>query len=103
MAFAYDANGNRTNLTDTLGATTYVYDALNRLTSVTDGYGKTVSYAYDPIYRLLNEGISGDPTSVNNGTLTYSLDSVGNRQSLTSTLATIRWALRRGSRIRPVR
>jgi RHS repeat-associated protein len=41
----------------------------------------------DLIYQLLSEGISGDPTSANNGALAYNLDPVGNRTALTSTLA----------------
>jgi RHS repeat-associated protein len=48
--------------------------------------GRTENYNYDPIYRLLGENIAGDPVSTNNGLLNYSLDAVGNRSSLTSTL-----------------
>jgi RHS repeat-associated protein len=44
---AYDADGNRTELYDGTGFSTYAYDSLNRMTSVTDGSGATVSYEYD--------------------------------------------------------
>ncbi len=50
--FAYDRAGNPTRVTDALGAaTTYTYDALNRLTSITrpvsDSESITTSYGYD--------------------------------------------------------
>jgi len=43
----YDADGNRTELYDGTGFSTYAYDSLNRMTSTTDGNGSTVSYEYD--------------------------------------------------------
>jgi len=48
VSFTYDNNGNRTTMTDSLGTTTYTYDALDRLSSVIDPFDKTVSYTYDP-------------------------------------------------------
>ncbi|WP_247648747.1 LamG-like jellyroll fold domain-containing protein [Saccharomonospora xinjiangensis] len=50
--FAYDRTGNPTRVTNALGAaTTYTYDALNRLTSITrpvsDSESITTSYGYD--------------------------------------------------------
>lgn len=47
--FTYDAVGNRTSMTDGMGTTTWSYDALNRVTAVTDPFGDTVSYAYDAV------------------------------------------------------
>lgn len=38
---------------------------------------------------MLSENITGDPTAANNGALSYVLDPVGNRLSLTSTLAAL--------------
>jgi RHS repeat-associated protein len=46
--FTYDVNGNLKQVFDARGATTYVYDALSRITSYTDVYGKTLGYQYDP-------------------------------------------------------
>lgn len=46
VTFAYDGNGNRTQMTDGSGTETYVYDPLNRLTSVTRG-SNVFSYLYD--------------------------------------------------------
>ncbi len=54
--------------------------------SVAESGGRAEGYGYDLIYRLLNETIAGDPVTANNGVLTYMLDPVGNRKSLTSTL-----------------
>jgi RHS repeat-associated protein len=47
VEYEYDAVGNCTAMTDTLGVTRYVYDDLYRLVSVSDPITGTVSYAYD--------------------------------------------------------
>jgi YD repeat-containing protein len=47
IRYAYDAIGNRTAMTDTIGTTQYVFDDLNRLTSVTDPFAQTVGNVYD--------------------------------------------------------
>ena len=46
VIFAYDANSNRTSMTDGAGAETAIYDDLDRITSVTRG-PDTFSYGYD--------------------------------------------------------
>jgi YD repeat-containing protein len=69
--------------------TTQTFSPSGRKQSVTETSGRASNYGYDNIYRLLNETISGDPTAANNGALTYVLDPVGNRQSLTSSLAAL--------------
>jgi RHS repeat-associated protein len=46
VTFAYDANGNRTTMTDGAGTETATFDALNRLTGVTRG-SNTFGYGYD--------------------------------------------------------
>ena len=56
---------------------------------MTEQSGRDANYGYSPVYRLLSENITGDPTATNNGALSYVLDPVGNRTSLTSTLATL--------------
>ena len=47
--YAYDTNGNLTTVTPPApaGATTYTYDALNRVHTVKDGNGQTTTYGYD--------------------------------------------------------
>ena len=47
VAYAYDANGNRTSMTDGRGTTTYAVDEAGRLTSVTSPGPATVGYRYD--------------------------------------------------------
>ena len=53
VTYTYDANSNRTSMTDSNGATNYTYDALNRPTAISfptasfPPIGATVSYSYD--------------------------------------------------------
>jgi YD repeat-containing protein len=47
VTYAYDANGNRTSMTDGTGPSSYVYDELDRILSVTSPGPKTVGYRYD--------------------------------------------------------
>ena len=49
--YTYDLNGNRTSMIDPTGLTTYIYDALNRLTSMTNNKGQTTIYTYDALGR----------------------------------------------------
>ena len=58
----------------------------NRL-SVTELGGRTVSYAYDDLYRLTSETISG--SSSQNGAISYQYDSVGNRLQRNSSVPAI--------------
>jgi RHS repeat-associated protein len=88
---------------------TFTYDTLNRLTAMnagTAGYsyqlgatgnrtqateqnGRTLNWSYDGIYRLTNEQIANDPQQ-NDGSVSYSLDPVGNRKSANSTLSAVK-------------
>jgi len=60
IAYTHDAHGNRTSsvtwtsLLATPRTTSSTYDALNRLSSVTDPDGNTTSYAYDEIGNLIS-------------------------------------------------
>ncbi len=47
VGYAYDADGNRTSMTDGTGTTTYVYDEADRLISVTSPGPKVLGYRYD--------------------------------------------------------
>ena len=49
VSHAYDALGRRTVLTDTTGVTTWTYDALGRMTGVSDPFTGTVAYGYDAV------------------------------------------------------
>lgn len=51
----YDLNGNPTTRLSPDEATTYTYDALDRLTSITTPQKRQVTYTYDPLSRLLTK------------------------------------------------
>ncbi|HSX65229.1 MAG TPA: type IV secretion protein Rhs, partial [Pseudoxanthomonas sp.] len=100
--FGYDANGNTTSVTDTLGRetrneydplnrlkrtlqdvggiaaeTTFEYDALDNLTQVTDPKGLATTYSYNGLGDLLQL------SSPDTGTTAYTYDSAGNRATQT--------------------
>ena len=100
--FAYDANGNITNVNDQVNGQrtkAFTYDALNRLSNATASnlYG-TESYTYDALNNLrsrltggnaltLNYNATNQLASVSQGastTTTYGYDNQGNRNSLSS-------------------
>ncbi|MGE5700815.1 MAG: IPT/TIG domain-containing protein [Arthrospira platensis] len=47
VSTAYNADGERTSMTDGSGTSTFSYDADGRPTSMTNGAGQTVAYTYD--------------------------------------------------------
>jgi len=49
--YVYDPNGNRISMIDPTGLTTYTYDELNRLTSITNNKGLTTIFTYDALGR----------------------------------------------------
>jgi RHS repeat-associated protein len=98
--YTYDANGNRTSMIDPTGLTTYSYDALNRLTSMTNNKGQTTTfsydalgrrtsmthangvvtnYTYDPASQLLSIAHQLGATTIDS--FSYNYDKVGNRNS----------------------
>ena len=101
--YTYDLNGNRTSMIDPTGLTTYAYDVLNRLTSITNNKGQPTSFTYDALGRrtsmthangvvttytydaasqLLTLGHQFGATTINSFAYTY--DKVGNRKTKTS-------------------
>ncbi|MFB9803904.1 hypothetical protein, partial [Streptomonospora salina] len=74
--YSYDGDGNLTEIDqpDPLGTTTLDYDALSRVTSVTDGAGTTLDYTYDALDRvtqITHEGTILQSTEYNaNGDVT---------------------------------
>ena len=49
ISYSYDQNGNRLSMTDPTGTTTYTYDKLNRLTSLTNPFDQTIGLDYDAL------------------------------------------------------
>jgi RHS repeat-associated protein len=93
--FNYDALNRLTEqTTSTSPVTSYTY-ALgatgNRTKAVESNNSRTVNWSYNDIYRLTGETITGDTSNNgdNNGSVTYTLDPVGNRSSAVSSLAPV--------------
>ncbi|PYG87269.1 RHS repeat-associated protein [Ruminiclostridium sufflavum DSM 19573] len=104
-AYTYDAAGNQTSKTDSKGTTTYTYDELNRLKTVTEPDDTVTAYTFDGAGNRKTEAITkGTETTENtytyngqnrltqistkvNGTLTatteYAYDSNGNQLTAT--------------------
>ncbi|WP_047870594.1 RHS repeat-associated core domain-containing protein [Nocardiopsis sp. RV163] len=60
--YSYDRAGNMTAMDEPgpMGTTQYGYDALSRVTSVTDGNGVTLEYGYDRLDRIVSISQGGD-------------------------------------------
>ena len=105
LTYVYDATGNRRRMIDSqTGATNYAYDALNRLTSITNPAKQTVSfeydalsrrtktifpngvttnYAYDALSQLTNLAHALGASTISS--FGYAYDKVGNRTTLNTT------------------
>jgi YD repeat-containing protein len=59
IAYRYDDAGNRLEMTDGTGTTTYGYDALYRLTNVTYPDESTEAYEYDEVGNRLRKWVNG--------------------------------------------
>jgi RHS repeat-associated protein len=81
----YDALNRVASLSAPTGSYTYQRGLTGTLASASESTGRAVSWSYDGIYRLTNETITGD-SEQNNGSATYSLDPVGNRLSVSTSL-----------------
>jgi YD repeat-containing protein len=81
VTFTYDPAGNRTSMSDGTGITSYRYDGLERLTSVTNGGGSEVDYAYN------NDNAISGITYPGSNTVTYHYDTAGEADSVTDWLS----------------
>jgi RHS repeat-associated protein len=63
----YDADGQRQQMSDGTGATTYTFDSLRRLTQSTSGAGSQVRYAYDIKGQLTSLTYPGGTQAVTRG------------------------------------
>ena len=84
-SFTYDKLNRVTGLATQASGYTYQLGPTGNRTSASEPNGRSVTWNYDGIYRLTNEAISSDPNH-ENGSVSYSLDPVGNRLSDTSSL-----------------
>jgi YD repeat-containing protein len=75
---SYDADGQRTAMSDGTGTTTWTWDSLHRMTSTTTGADSTVGYHYDLAGRLT--GIDYPGTT---GTITRGYDPADRLTSIT--------------------
>jgi uncharacterized protein RhaS with RHS repeats len=55
LSYGYDAAGNRTSMTDSLGCTSYTYDRLSRMTSETRTFTGLGTYPINYQYNLAGE------------------------------------------------
>ncbi len=76
FGYAYDSRGNRTSETSNAGTTSYTYDALSRLGSVTYPDASAESYTYDACGNRLSKSDGAASTS-------YAYDTAGRLTSLT--------------------
>jgi RHS repeat-associated protein len=80
--YTYDLNGNRIAMIDPTGLTTYSYDALNRLTSITNNNGQTTGFTYDTLGRRTSL------THANGVVTNYTYDAASQLTRLSHELAT---------------
>ena len=78
VSLAYDADNQRTGMTDGTGTSTYTYDSLHRVTKVVNGANATVSYAYDLKGQLIKITYPGGTSSA-----TRVFDAAGRLTSVT--------------------
>ena len=81
----YDADGNRTAMTDASGTSTYSYDPFGELTSTQNGAGKTVSYGYDSQGNAtsITYPLGSGATWANTDTVSYGYDPASELSSVT--------------------
>jgi RHS repeat-associated protein len=80
VSYSYDADGQRSSMTDGTGTTSYSFDGDGHLTSLTNGASATVSYGYDPAGHLTSL------TYPNGTTVTRTYDGAGRLASVTDWL-----------------
>jgi RHS repeat-associated protein len=86
--FTYDQLNRLSDASTAVSGYQYHRDANGNILTATEAKNRSVSYDYDGIDELTTETVANDPSNVN-GSVSYSLDPVGNRQSDSSTLAPV--------------
>jgi RHS repeat-associated protein len=80
IKYEYDADGDRSKMTDGTGTTTYEYDQLDRVTESKDGHGDVVKYEYN---------LDNQPTKItypNGKSITRTYDKAGRLESVSDWL-----------------
>ena len=85
-AFTYDELNRAKQLATSQTGYLYTFDAVGNRKTASEYNGRSVAWNFDGIFRLTNESVTGAPGGVD-GTVSYSLDPVGNRQSATSSIS----------------
>jgi RHS repeat-associated protein len=83
--FQYDPENRLSSMTAGQSGFLYNLGPTGIRTGATESTGRTVGWSFDGIYRLTGETVTNDSTG-DNGSVSYSLDPVGNRLSQTSSL-----------------
>ena len=83
VSYTYDAAGNRTEMTDGLGSTTYAYNSLSRMTSETRNITQATPASYTISYQYNLAGQLTTITDPNNNTINYTRDLRGRTSAIT--------------------
>lgn len=83
--FQYDQLNRVSSMTAATAGYLYQRNANGLRTSATELNGRSINWNYDGINRLTSEAVANDPLKAN-GSVSYGLDPVGNRSSLSSSL-----------------
>lgn len=83
--YGYDANGNRTSMSDASGNSTYSYDPFNELTSSQNGAGQALSYTYndDGETSSITYPLGAGATWATSHTINYGYDNADELNSIT--------------------
>ena len=86
--YTYDELNRLSQTSTAISSYQYQRDANGNILTDTEANNRSVNYSYDGLDQLTGETVVSDPSNVN-GSITYSLDPVGNRLSDQSTLGPV--------------
>jgi RHS repeat-associated protein len=86
VTYTFDADNRRLTMADGTGASHDQYDAVGQLTSVTNGTGSTLSYAYDAANRLSTLTYPATTAAPNGRPVSYGYDAAGRQTSVSDWL-----------------
>lgn len=85
VSYSYDANGNRTAMTDATGTSSFSYDPFGELTATTNGAGQNTGYGYNPDGQMaaITYPLPATATWATSPTVNYTYDNAGLLTKLT--------------------